>query len=270
MQAFSFRKRSQDADKALRVKLEQINLNLRFINHLELQTTKDSCNDHHKPPPDCNRGGGEASTSAASEDRLKFDVDYPESIVVIKEEYNDDGDDDNHDGTSTKFENQSDRMEAMSNTTPTVLNDFYSSMGNGYQSDDHKMNADELMDQLRPQNSFECNICHKSFEYLSKLESHKAVHTDDRPYPCGVCGQRFRLPYHRKRHYVIHTGVKAFKCDICFKRFSRKDHLKLHHGTHFDRTATIKEAKPYKCNLCDRTFGKRHHLSVSNFSWVLF
>ncbi|GMT13103.1 hypothetical protein PFISCL1PPCAC_4400, partial [Pristionchus fissidentatus] len=39
---------------------------------------------------------------------------------------------------------------------------------------------------------FECEICKKTFPYISGLERHLLLHTGERPYECDRCRKRFR------------------------------------------------------------------------------
>ncbi|XP_017067197.2 zinc finger protein weckle [Drosophila eugracilis] len=119
-----------------------------------------------------------------------------------------------------------------------------------------------------------CDLCGKSFNYVTGLKDHKLVHTEECPFECPVCKRRFknltRLKIHSdthsdkiyecticgvklktrrtfNKHKLVHSDERQFKCDVCGSAFKRsktlKAHLILHTGI-----------RPYKCNFCGRDF----------------
>ena len=98
---------------------------------------------------------------------------------------------------------------------------------------------------------FKCDICSQELSDLSKLESHRRIHTGVKQFECEICGKAFNklnsLNQHRrvhqnvdKRHSLkskssgkplnrrINRGEKQFKCDICNIAFYQLSLLKLH------------------------------------------
>ncbi|XP_017040078.2 zinc finger protein 184 [Drosophila ficusphila] len=134
-----------------------------------------------------------------------------------------------------------------------------------------KRHIDAVHKQIKP---YICDICGKSFNYVTGLKDHKLVHTEECPFECSVCQRRFknkaRLNIHLdthsdkgydcticgvklktrrtfNKHKLVHSDERQYKCDVCGSTFKRsktlKSHLILHTGI-----------RPYKCNFCGREF----------------
>lgn len=119
---------------------------------------------------------------------------------------------------------------------------------------------------------FTCELCSKSFSYLTSLKRHVAGHTRPRPppyktyqklliisaqhsearwYTCETCGKQFRFLHELEKHQLFQTT--PFKCYVCNKTFSHisdfKQHMFLHSYT-----------RPFKCDTCGRGFRKSEGL----------
>ncbi|KAI8045591.1 zinc finger protein weckle [Drosophila gunungcola] len=134
-----------------------------------------------------------------------------------------------------------------------------------------KRHIDGVHKQIKP---YVCDLCGKSFNYITGLKDHKLVHTEECPFECPVCQRRFknkaRLKIHSdthsdkiyecticgvklktrrtfNKHKLVHSDERQYKCDVCGSAFKRsktlKAHLILHTGI-----------RPYKCNFCGRDF----------------
>ena len=67
---------------------------------------------------------------------------------------------------------------------------------------------------LNNSNSFNCEMCHKSFESKSSLTSHKKVHMM-KTFECEICEKSFSHKANLIRHKRVHTGERPYKCDVC-------------------------------------------------------
>lgn len=68
---------------------------------------------------------------------------------------------------------------------------------------------------------FSCEECGKCFSNKKVLESHRATHSDARPFVCSECGKTFRqqsaLYVHNRSHQPDDVKNK-YPCDQCDKR----------------------------------------------------
>lgn len=82
-------------------------------------------------------------------------------------------------------------------------------------------------DFLKSKQSFDCQVCGRSFTRKDKLKNHCRIHTGD-IFTCPVCQRTCLTKDALQRHMRIHTGEKPFKCTRCDYSASRKDHLRYH------------------------------------------
>lgn len=76
--------------------------------------------------------------------------------------------------------------------------------------------------------SYNCDLCHKTFQKTSSLLRHRYEHTGKRPHQCGVCQKAFKHKHHLLEHSRLHSGEKPYVCDRCGKRFSHSGSYSQH------------------------------------------
>ena len=71
-------------------------------------------------------------------------------------------------------------------------------------------------------NSFDCNVCERTFKYNSQLTTHKRTHTEEKPYKCEMCVKRFKSEYYLIVHKRVHTGKNHTNVKIAIKVLLKK------------------------------------------------
>ncbi|KAH8247161.1 hypothetical protein KR032_011603 [Drosophila birchii] len=138
-----------------------------------------------------------------------------------------------------------------------------------------------------------CDLCGKSFKYITALKDHKLVHTDECPFECPDCHRRFKnkarlkvtitgKQYNSDRViqilFQIHSDTHSaniYECNICGMKLKTRRTFNKHKlvhsderqykcdvcGSAFKRSKTLKAhlilhtgIRPYKCNFCGREF----------------
>ena len=96
---------------------------------------------------------------------------------------------------------------------------------------------------------FKCNVCGRSFPFQSELNSHQAIHSDEKSlcsYP-GYQGE-YKTKEEYNRHYKTHRpSSEEHQCPVCNKVFTKKKYLREHKQAH---TGEL----PFKCDMCGDQF----------------
>lgn len=123
-----------------------------------------------------------------------------------------------------------------------------------------------------PDTKFECDICRKTFRFISNLRSHRAIHDEQRSFECHSC-QKSLLITLQEGGFIIHPSVvekaenmdqqvdtrkcchsdqkhvptrgrvKKFMCDKCARTFVLESNLRIHMKTHtIDKMRNILKA----------------------------
>lgn len=115
--------------------------------------------------------------------------------------------------------------------------------------------------------SFECTVCHESFEGLQRLLEHMIGHVSDL-FSCDICSKIFLLrrqlyTHRRCEHNVAkyrraeRTPPRTFKCQQCGDTFLDKN-LKIRHVRQHKLDAGV---TPHSCHVCGRTFIEKCNLN---------
>lgn len=97
---------------------------------------------------------------------------------------------------------------------------------------------------------YACDRCDKSFTSTRGLNRHAQIHVGGRPHQCTQCGKSFVYSFNLKSHQLIHGSRKPFSCVVCGKRFLSKPELVTHMRVHTNE-------QPYSCSQCGKKFKYR-------------
>jgi len=79
----------------------------------------------------------------------------------------------------------------------------------------------------KQQATFNCDVCHASFNQKIHLTKHSAKHTGIKPFKCPECNYSTVERSHLKVHLRVHTGEKPFKCPYCDYATAQSSTLKV-------------------------------------------
>ena len=96
------------------------------------------------------------------------------------------------------------------------------------------------------------------FTSIGSLNSHRPIHTGDKPYQCKICPAKYKWFNSLKSHSEIHIKEKSYKCEFCPKKFGVEVKYKRHVECHT-------RDKPFVCEICAKQFRKLGHQFKSIF-----
>lgn len=113
--------------------------------------------------------------------------------------------------------------------------------------------ASDEQTRLNP-SKWMCFVCKKEFKNLRKLNRHKKIHIDEKPFQCSKCNKGFiertDLNRHLMRHYRTEQAEEStskFNCNCCHAGFNFETDLKIHSSIHRDDGKIV-------CFGCDKEF----------------
>ncbi|CAL4058804.1 unnamed protein product, partial [Meganyctiphanes norvegica] len=90
----------------------------------------------------------------------------------------------------------------------------------------------------------ECE-CGKSFSTSGNYNTHKRIHSGEKPYACDLCDYRCSQSGRLLKHKRMHSGEKPFQCPNCGKSFANAESVKIHMRIHTGE-------RPFKCGNCGK------------------
>ncbi|CAB3252259.1 unnamed protein product [Arctia plantaginis] len=93
---------------------------------------------------------------------------------------------------------------------------------------------------------FQCNLCHKGFNFEAKLANHMNKHSPSRgPFECKLCQMYLPTSYSFNVHSLIHT--RRYECVDCGRRMIDRSSIIDHYRTQHEGMLTL-----FTCNLCGK------------------
>ncbi|XP_065556513.1 zinc finger protein 426-like isoform X3 [Artemia franciscana] len=105
--------------------------------------------------------------------------------------------------------------------------------------------------------SFECDICKKTYPHRRSLSKHKQRHNKANQYLCYICGLSLCSTETLNRHMQIHTGEKCLLCDRCGMQFRHRDGLNYHMKVHLRKENKQIPEKLFECKICNKKLESR-------------
>ena len=100
---------------------------------------------------------------------------------------------------------------------------------------------------------FQCDICGRGFFHRNEFMTHRAQHSNLRPFQCGNCKDRaFSTEGKLKSHLSICGQASKYECTICGKFYSSSSNL----GSHVKDVH--KDDVTWSCPLCENKVYSSH------------
>ena len=85
--------------------------------------------------------------------------------------------------------------------------------------------------KLHPvENSYQCDLCGKSFISWNNIQGHMKSHAGDNQYVCALCGQELISGNYLMRHMKIHTINNSYKCALRGEETPKETHERSCYG----------------------------------------
>ncbi|KAG8192302.1 hypothetical protein JTE90_002124 [Oedothorax gibbosus] len=147
------------------------------------------------------------------------------------------------------------------------------------------VSSEEETDEDDPQ-SFDCEICEKTFESKKDLKIHSIYHSTEEVHECKLCGMQFEYSFELIKHSINHRNPNNI-CEYCKKEFKNAERLRVHMASHtgedpyfcvicgkgFKDSTRLKshlqchtDDKPFACETCGKCFRRKSQLKTH--SWV--
>lgn len=168
--------------------------------------------------------------------------------------------------TKEDFQALKELMQKMNSSTNSneedAKTDRSAELSENENSQDISTKSEENCSELPTEQSFQCDVCHKSFETRVLLYRHKRnVHKPKR-FKCSVCGKCFAYKQQKNMHMQVHkqnsTATKDFECPECPKIFPSWKHLHKHLIFHVSKKKSSGE-RTVACPKCDKMFQTSAH-----------
>ena len=107
----------------------------------------------------------------------------------------------------------------------------------------------------KPNSSYKCPKCAKSFTAPGSLRRHMEVHTGQFSYYCEICRRGFNTQTNYSTQKRMHKGLK-YNCLYCTKSYVFKQTYDYHQSV---RTGQYR----FNCDKCGKGFNEKRHLLVT-------
>ncbi|XP_055711886.1 zinc finger protein ZFP2-like [Phlebotomus papatasi] len=119
----------------------------------------------------------------------------------------------------------------------------------------HIEDIHEKIKKAKGKDSYQCNMCDKTFKNHYFLTKHRMIHSASKKNVCPHCNQVYSTKQNLRRHIEdIHEKLRNHLCTICGKGFAQITTLKSHYNVH----SKIK----FQCDVCGKRFKTEMYLKL--------